>query len=113
MKFMLSLIPIQILAILDRYIVLYLTKWINTHYESKTLILYHVIVYVVFGICISAMTTQWRNVSNRIKWITLFCGIVNVCAVCVFFFYPYQIPVLTLLLVGVYTYLGMAQLTQK
>lgn len=113
MKFILSLIPIQILAILDRYIVFYLTKWVNTHYESRPLILYHVIVYIVFGICISAITTQWRNVSNRIKWVTLFCGIANVCAVCVSFIYPYQIPVLTLLLVGFYAYLGLAQLKQK
>lgn len=107
MKYLLSLIPIQVLAIADPYITKSITKWTSIHYDTRPTLIYHILIYIVFGICIPAVAYQWKNVSVRMKWLTLVFGIVNIAAVIYAFVVPYQIPALAIILIGMYVSLAV------
>lgn len=113
MKLILYLIPIQLIAILDTYIQQYLRSWINIHYDSRPILIYQIFVYILFGIFISIILSNWQNVPNRQKKITVILGISNICAICFIFLYSFQIPTLALLLFGVYLYLGISGLKKN
>lgn len=110
MKRILYLVPLQLIAIIDTYTQQYLRSWTNTHYDSRPIIIYQILVYILFGILISIILNNWKKVSDRQKKLTVIFGIFNICAICFIFLSSFQIPTLALLLFGIYLYFGISGL---
>lgn len=113
MKFILNLVIAQIIAVMDVYIYKALNDWTSTHYDIYPVMIYHVLVYIIFGILLSAAVAEWKKVSAQANAAALICGIADLCAVVGLYFYGINVSAMMLILLGAYAYMGISGLRTK
>lgn len=113
MKFLIKLFIVQVLAVIQPPILKALNNWTSTHYNWYPELLYQIFVFIVFGLIISFLLTEWGSTTSGVRIITMILAVFNlfigICSVASF----WGILTFSFILMGVYLFFGISLIRDR